>query len=70
MACTSLLLIASQVSAQDAIVEKVVSACEADINQFCSRVTPGDGRILMCLEEYAAEVSDTCKRAVQDTVGE
>lgn len=128
MACASFLLIAAQVSAQDAIVEKVVSACEADINQFCSQVTPGDGRllhcaaahedkisgqcayalyqaaaimeqmaaaivyvgtqceadiekhcsavamgegrILMCLEENAAEVSDSCKQAVQDTVGE
>ena len=128
MTCASLLLIASQVSAQDAIIEKVVSACEADINTYCSQVTPGEGRllhcaaahedkisgqcsyalyqaatlmeqmaaaivyvatqceadiekhcsavamgegrVLMCLEENAAEVSDTCKQAVQDTVGE
>ena len=128
MTCASLLLIASQVSAQDAIVEKLLDACEADINNYCSQVTPGDGRllhcmaahedkisgqcsyalyqaatlmeqmaaaiayvgnqcsadiekhcsavamgegrILMCLEENAAEVSDTCKQAVQDTVGE
>ena len=126
--CASLLLIVSQASAQDAIVEKLLIACEADINTYCDQVTPGEGRllhcmaahedkisgqcgyalyqaatlmeqmaaaivyvgnqcaadiekhcsgvamgegrILMCLEENAAEVSDTCKTAVADTVGE
>jgi hypothetical protein len=126
--CASLLLIASQASAQDAIIEKLLNACEADINNYCSQVTPGEGRllhcmaahedkisgqcgyalyqaatlmeqmaaaivyvgnqcatdiekhcsgvamgegrILMCLEENAADVSDTCKQAVMDTVGE
>ena len=126
--CASLLLIASQASAQDAIVEKLLNACEADINTYCNQVTPGEGRllhcmaahedkisgqcgyalyqaatlmeqmaaaivyvgnqcaadiekhcsgvamgegrILMCLEENAAEVSDACNQAVADTVGE
>jgi hypothetical protein len=126
--CASLLLIASQASAQDDLVEHLLNACEADINNYCNQVTPGDGRllhcmaahedkisgqcgyalyqaatileqmaaaivyvgnqcaadieklcsgvamgegrILMCLEENAAEVSDTCKTAVADTVGE
>jgi hypothetical protein len=126
--CASLLLIASQASAQDAIIEKLLNACEADINTYCDQVTPGEGRmlhcaaahedkisdqcsyalyqaatlmeqmaaaivyvgnqcaadiekhcsgvamgegrILMCLEENAADVSDTCKQAMVDTVGE
>ena len=128
MTCASFLLIASQASAQDAIIEKLLNACEADINTYCDQVTPGEGRllhcmaahedkisgqcgyalyqaaalmeqmaaaivyvgsqceadiekhcsgvamgegrILMCLEENAADVSDTCKQAVVDTVGE
>lgn len=127
-ACASLLLIASQASAQDDLVEYLLNACETDITQFCSQVTPGEGRllhcmaahedkisgqcgyalykastlleqmaaatvyianqceadikkhcsgvamgegrILMCLEENAAEVSNSCKQAVTDTVGE
>lgn len=126
--CASLLLVASQASAQDDLVEFLANACETDIIQYCSQVTPGDGRllhcaaahedkisdqcgyalyqaaalmeqmaaaivyvanqcetdiekhcsgvamgegrILMCLEENAEEVSDSCKQAVADTVGE
>lgn len=128
MTCASLLLIVSQASAQEDLVEHLLNACEADINNFCSQVTPGEGRllhcmaahedkisgqcgyalyqaaalmeqmaaaivyvgdqcetdiekhcsgvamgegrILMCLEENAEEVSDSCKQAVADTVGE
>ena len=128
MTCASFLLIASQSFAQDPIVDKLLSACEADINNYCNQVTPGEGRllhcmaahedkisgqcgyalyqaatlmeqmaaaivyvgnqcaadiekhcsgiamgegrILMCLEENAAEVSDVCKQAITDTVGE
>jgi len=126
--CASLLLIASQASAQDAIIEKLLIACEADINTYCDQVTPGEGRmlhcaaahedkisgqcsyalyqaatlmeqmaaaivyvanqcaadiekhcsgvamgegrIMVCLEENAADVSDTCNQAMADTVGE
>ena len=126
--CASLLLIASQASAQDDLVEHLLNACEADINNYCNQVTPcdgrlvhcmaahedkisgqcgyalyqaatileqmaaaivyvgnqcaadiekhcggvamGEGRILMCLEENAADISDTCKQAMVDTVGE
>ncbi|RLA34396.1 MAG: hypothetical protein DRR11_02890 [Gammaproteobacteria bacterium] len=128
MTCASFLLIASQSFAQDPIVDKLLSACEADINNYCNQVTPGEGRllhcmaahedkisgqcgyalyqaatlmeqmaaaivyignqcaadiekhcsavamgegrILMCLEENAAEVSGSCKQAITDTVGE
>jgi hypothetical protein len=30
----------------------------------------GDGKILACLSEHDDEVSDSCKKAVADTVGE
>ncbi len=128
MTCASLLLIASQATAQDDLVEYLLNACEDDINTYCNQVTPGEGRllhcmaahedkisgqcgyalyqaatvmeqmaaatvyllnqceadiethcsgvamgegrILMCLEENAEEVSSSCKQAVSDTVGE
>ena len=48
----------------------VASQCATDIETHCSDVAMGEGRILVCLEENEAEVSDACKQAVSDTVAE
>ena len=48
----------------------VINSCRTDIEMHCSSVALGEGRVLMCLEENAAEVSDSCNQAVADTVGE
>jgi hypothetical protein len=48
----------------------IASQCATDIETHCSGVAMGEGRILMCLSENAAEVSDACNQAVSDTVGE
>ena len=51
-------------------VAYVASQCETDIETHCRDVAMGEGRILMCLDENKAEVSDACNQAVSDTVGE
>ncbi len=51
-------------------VAYVASQCETDIETHCSGVAMGEGRILACLNENKAEVSDACNQAVSDTVGE
>ncbi len=51
-------------------VAYVASQCETDIETHCRDVAMGEGRILMCLNENKAEVSDACNQAVSDTVGE
>lgn len=48
----------------------VASQCATDIETHCSGVAMGEGRILACLTENEAEVSDACNQAVSDTVGE
>lgn len=48
----------------------IASQCATDIDTHCSGVAMGEGRILACLNENKAEVSDACNRAVADTVGE
>jgi len=48
----------------------VASQCETDIETHCGDVALGEGRILACLSENEAEVSDACNQAVSDTVGE
>jgi hypothetical protein len=48
----------------------VANQCATDIETHCRGVAMGEGRILMCLSENQAEVSDACNQAVSDTVGE
>lgn len=48
----------------------VANQCATDIETHCRGVAMGEGRILACLTENKAEVSDTCNQAVADTVGE
>ena len=48
----------------------VANQCATDIETHCRDVAMGEGRILACLIENKAEVSDTCNQAVSDTVGE
>jgi hypothetical protein len=48
----------------------VINSCRTDIETHCSAVAMGEGRLLMCLDENSAEVSDSCKQAVADTIAE
>jgi hypothetical protein len=37
--------------------------CSADLEKFCKDVKPGGGRIIACLKQHEAEVSEACKKA-------
>ncbi len=51
-----------------AAIAYVGRACRADIQTLCPEATPGDGRILECLESKSDKVSEVCKNAVSDVV--
>ena len=44
----------------------VASECRADIESLCAGVQMGEGRIAQCLNEQAAELSESCDRALAD----
>ena len=48
----------------------VVEQCETEIETICSDVVLGEGKLPACLAEHDEDVSDGCKKAIADTVGE
>lgn len=59
--------IAKQAAAKaEAALAKIKKACAADINSFCSKVTPGEGRLALCMLAHEDQVSDGCFSTVFD----
>jgi hypothetical protein len=50
--------------AQDSLLEYVDNSCEADLKQFCSQVTPGEGRLLHCAAAHEDKLSGQCSYAL------
>ena len=65
MALTTLVLMSagSLATAQDSLIEYLVDACEADLKQYCSQVTPGEGRLLHCMAAHEDKISGSCHYA-------
>ncbi len=58
---------ASRIEARlQAAVSKLQDACGADIKQYCSTVTPGEGRLLLCIEAHEDKISSKCDYALFD----
>lgn len=60
------LALAGNASAQDSLLEYVVTACEADLKQYCSQVTPGEGRMLHCVAAHEDKLSGQCEYALYE----
>jgi Cysteine rich repeat len=43
-----------------AAVNKIQAACDDDLKKFCSTVTPGEGRLLLCLEAHEDKIGTKC----------
>ena len=40
-------------------------ACHDDMEQFCSEVKPGRGRIQNCLKQHEAQLADECRDKIE-----
>jgi len=41
-------------------VAKLESACAKDIKKYCSTVTPGEGRMIYCMQAHEDKISTNC----------
>lgn len=46
-------------------LRQAVNACRSDIDKFCAKTPPGQGRIAACLAANRTSVSKSCVEAVQ-----
>ena len=53
--------------AQESLIEHLVDACENDIENYCSQVTPGNGRLLHCMAAHEDKISGQCVYAFYQT---
>ena len=61
----------SQVAfAQEEKEKEKQGPCSTDIQQFCSDITPGKGRIAACLKAHEDKVSAGCRQHEQSMMGE
>lgn len=57
-------------SAMDTLVETVATGCESELTNYCSQVTPGEGRILACLYAHEDKLSGQCEYALYDSAAQ
>jgi hypothetical protein len=67
LALSSVLLVAAPVArATEGLVETVQTGCKTELDSFCAKVTPGEGRLLACLYAYGDKLSGKCEYALYD----
>jgi hypothetical protein len=48
-------------------VAKLESACAEDIKKYCTTVTPGEGRMIYCMQAHEDKVSPQCAYEIEDS---
>src|SRR5687768_3281461 len=41
-------------------IQKLQSACRTEMASFCSSVTPGEGRLILCMQAHEDKISNQC----------
>lgn len=42
------------------VIVKIQASCATDIKSFCNQVTPGEGRLMLCMMAHEDKLSDKC----------
>jgi Cysteine rich repeat len=47
-----------------AAAERIQNACRTELQNFCSTVTPGEGRLLLCMQAHEDKLGNQCQLAL------
>ena len=59
-------LFSAQAFALEELVDSVEKGCTKELNRYCKKVTPGEGRLLACLYAHSDKLSGQCEYALYD----
>jgi cysteine rich repeat protein len=48
-------------------VQQLRQACQDELRNFCGTVTPGEGRLLLCMQAHEDKISRQCELALMET---
>jgi Cysteine rich repeat len=48
-------------------VQQLKTACQDEIRNYCSNVTPGEGRLLLCMQAHEDKIGRQCELALLET---
>lgn len=55
--------------AQD-LADQILNGCAAEIESYCSQVSPGEGRLLACFYAHEDKLSGQCQYALYDAAAQ
>ena len=61
--------VASIVEKLTAKIAKLESTCASDIKKYCKDVTPGEGRMIYCMQAHEDKISPKCAFELGETAG-
>lgn len=61
-----LIAITHSAVAMESIIESVAQNCEKELQSYCAKVTPGEGRVLACLYAHEDKLTGRCEYALYD----
>ena len=65
-----MLVFSGTASAQQKLVDSVVTGCDKELKTYCKDVTPGEGRGLACLYAFSDKLSAKCEYALYDAAAQ
>lgn len=48
-------------------IQKLQAACRTEMASFCSSVTPGEGRLILCMQAHEDKISNQCGMSLFET---
>lgn len=66
----SSVMLALPAMAQEKLVETITKGCQQELENFCTKVTPGKGRVLACLYAHGDQLSGSCEYALYDAAAQ
>jgi cysteine rich repeat protein len=59
-------LMSSVLQQLNARIQQLQSSCSEDISKYCGTVTPGDGRLVYCMQAHDDKISPKCAYTLDD----